>query len=58
MEEKKEEKQQRLNFRIIESTSEDPEHPLFELLKGNFLFIQVPNQTDGFQLDFVHSHKI
>ena len=36
MEEKKEEKQQRLNFRIIESTSEDPEHPLFELLKGNY----------------------
>ncbi len=35
MEENKEKKPQKLNYRLIESTSEDPEYPLYELLKGN-----------------------
>ncbi len=35
MEENNEKKPKKLNYRLVESTSEDPEYPLYELLKGN-----------------------
>ena len=35
MEEENQKKPQKLNYRLVESTSEDPEYPLYELLKGN-----------------------
>jgi centrosomal protein CEP104 len=38
MEELPEGKYQKLNFRLVESTSEDAEHPIYELLKGNIGF--------------------
>jgi hypothetical protein len=34
MEDLPEGKYGKLNYRLVESTSEDPEYPLFELLKG------------------------
>ena len=57
MEENKEKKPQKLNYRLIESTSEDPEYPLYELLKGKHLLTQVLNQMAGSPFAFAHTLK-
>ena len=48
---------QKLDYRIIEATTEDPDYPIFELLKGNFSINKGWIQMDGFPQDFVITHK-
>jgi hypothetical protein len=48
MEDLSERKYQKLNYRFIESTSEDPEHPLYELLKGNIILNKENKAAAGY----------